>query len=108
MADPKTSSRKGQSRNSQEVPKGDKFDTAGLVYKPCRLELHEKTKEPHIVDNTLQDIIDELLSRAVIWLLGYDAREPLDKQIAQENPEACIRAQGEGSHWETGWSIIHF
>jgi hypothetical protein len=105
VEDSKTSSHPKQNKNLKEVPIHGTFDTAGFLYSPYRAEFDEQTKTVLFTTNTLRDIIrDELLNLAVIWLLGYDARKPLDKQIN----DASIRAQAEGSHWETAWCVIHF
>lgn len=88
----------------------NKSDTAGFLFSPCRAEYDNITKTLQLTDNTLQDIIrDELLSRAILWLLGYSADSYEKKlNIDDQINSKPIRAQSNGSHWETAWCIIHF
>ena len=92
-------------RRIEEVAIGGRFDTAGFLYSPYRAEFDNTTRTLQLTDNALRDIVrDDLLCRAIVWLLGYDARFSIDDQIHNEP----IRAQANCSHWETAWCLHHF
>lgn len=105
MKNLKSSSLKNGNETLKEAPIRTKFDTSGFLYSPHQVKLDKQAQRVYLIENTLRDVArDELMSNAVIWLLGYDARYPINDQISN----TPIRAQAEGSHWETGWCIIHF
>jgi hypothetical protein len=78
------------------------LDPTRLAFRPYHHEQNAAGEWVVLRENTLADVIRDIyLRNTVLWLLGYDARQPLAEQIN----DAPMRSQQVGSPWQAAWNV---